>query len=160
MILQFQKEIAFPKTGAVFISRFFCFLVQAAHQIPLHFPGKAGAKRNNPFVVLPQRFHIHSRFIIVAVDKAFGYNFDQVGVALIVFGEEHQMVIAVFAVRGFPVKAGIGGDIDFAAYYRSDPCGLGGFIKVDHAVHYAMIGNSRSVHAQFLYSGNIFVNFV
>ena len=48
------------------------------------------------------------------------------------------------------IKTGPGGDINLAADHRPDSLFFAFFIKVDHAVHHAVIGNRQPLLSQFL----------
>ena len=71
MILKLQKIIPFPENP--FISQCSAprLFIHSTYQIPLHFSCKAGAQRNNSFMVFLQYLHIHPRFIIKTFYKAF-----------------------------------------------------------------------------------------
>ena len=46
------------------------------------------------------------------------------------------------------------GDVDFAANNWFYTCFLGGYIKINDAIHGTVVSDSQAVHAQFLGPGN------
>ena len=101
MILKLQKKIAFSKNTLVPESRLFCLFVKVSYQILCHLSGKAGRKSNESFLILLQNFQIYPGLIIKAIHKSGRDNFHQIGIALIVFRQKHQMIISVLS---FPVS--------------------------------------------------------
>ena len=65
-------------------------------------------------------------------------------------------MIPVITVGCFLVKTGAGGHIHLAAQHGIDPGIFAGTIKVDHAVHNAVVGDSGRSHTEFLDAGDIF----
>ena len=61
------------------------------------------------------------------------------------------MVIFVSWVSAMAIGLG---DIDFAANDWFYPCFLSRHIKINNAIHGAMVGDSQAVHAQFFGAGN------
>ncbi len=56
----------------------------------------------------------------------------------------------VFALRaGFDQHAFLR-DINLAADYRMQPMGLGGLVKIDAAIHHAVVSDGHRIHAEFL----------
>ena len=60
------------------------------------------------------------------------------------------MVVARLALFVVPVKAGARRHIDFAAQYGLNARRLGRLIKIDHAVHDAVVGHGERRLPQFL----------
>ena len=71
MILQFQKEIVFAKDFLITKGGFFCILIHTFRQISGNLTCQAGAQSNNSLVILSQKLQIHTRLIIVSLNKAF-----------------------------------------------------------------------------------------
>ena len=110
-------------------------------------------------MVCGQHFVVYPGLVIKTVKEAFGHNFNQVLVPLAVFCQQYQVVIAVFAAAHFPVKPGTGRHVDFAADNRLDARFPGRAVKINDAVHNAMVCYRHAVHAQFLGTGNQFFDF-
>ena len=100
-------------------------------------------------MVLFQQRNIHTRLSVKAVHKGFGHQKTQILIALAIFAQQHQVIgIVVYAVD--PVAHSPAGHIDLAADDRLYAGSLGSLIKVDTAVHNAVVGNGNSALAQFL----------
>ncbi len=160
VILQFQEKITFSKTGFIPARGFLCLFIVAAQQLTLHLSGNTGACRYDSLMKPFQHFHIHARTIIETVYKAFGNNLHQIAVAFLIFCQQYQMIIAVFAADMFSVKTGIRRHIYLAAQDRIDPRFSGRFIKLYHAVHRSMVCNCRRSHAKFFDAGYVFLNLI
>ena len=70
------------------------------------------------------------------------------------------MIIFFFVAAGFFIKPGTGSHIYLAADNRLYSCGLCCFIKINHTIHHAMIGNGSRAHAKLLHTGYIFFNLI
>ncbi len=153
MVLQFQKEIVRSENPSVFFRRGPGLLIHSPDQKSGNFPGQTGAQGDYAFMVLFQRLIVHPGFIIKSFRKPFGYNFHQIVIARIIFSQQHHMVIAVFPGNILPVKPGPGRHIDLTADNRLNSRIFTGTVKVDHAVHHAMVRNRQTVHSQRLRLG-------
>ena len=109
---------------------------------------------------LLQYLHVHTGLIIEAFHVTPGHDFHQVGVALVVLGQQHQMIIAVVAAGGLLVEPGVGSYVDLAAQDGLDPLRPGRPIEVDDAEHGSVVGNSCGSHAQLLHLGHVFFYFI
>ena len=107
-----------------------------------------------------QKFQIHTWLVIKAFHKCLGYNLHQVAVSLIILGQQNQVVITVIATSHFTVKAGTRSHINLTSQDGIDPGFSGSPVKVDHTVHNTMIGDRRTVHTQFFYSGYILFDLI
>ena len=111
-------------------------------------------------MVLPKQLFVHTRPVVKALYKTKRNDLHQIGVALIVFRQQNQMVIPILITSDLPVKAGIGCYIDLAAEDRIDPGRFCLPVKIDHTIHDAMIGDRRTVHTELLDPGHILFNFI
>ena len=107
-----------------------------------------------------QKFQIHTWLVIKAFHKCLGYNLHQVAVALIILGQQNQVVITVIATSHFTFKAGTRSHINLASQDGIDPGFSGSPVKIDHTIHNAMIGDRRAVHSQLFYSGYILFDLI
>ena len=100
--------------------------------------------------MLGKEFQIHSGLAVKAVDKGLRHQIAQIFVACPILAQQHQMVGVVVQpvnlIRHPPT-----GNVDLAADDGLDPGGLGGLIKIDTAVHDAVVGNGNGTLAQFLH---------
>ena len=156
VILQLQKIIALSKAVSVFDCCLFCFLRQTLLDIPCHLSGEAGRQCNNPLMKFPKDLHIHTGLVIVPLRKASADDLHQVCITGIIFRKQNQMVISVLPAGQFLVKPGVCCHINLTAQDRSDPLCLACFIKIDHAIHDAVICDSSTVHAELLHPLHIF----
>ena len=160
VVLQFQEEITFSENIQILESRFIRRREIVPHDIAGHFSSQTGARSDDPLVELTQKFLVHARLIVIAFRKRAAHDLHEIGIALIVLGEKDQVIIPVVSGSLFPVKSGSGRHIDFTADDGLDPRLFGCFIKIDHAVHDAVIGYGSAVHAKFLDALNIFFDLV
>ena len=70
------------------------------------------------------------------------------------------MMIPVFSAAGLTVKPRTRRDINLASQDRTDSLPPAFLIKIHHAVHDAVVGNRRTVHAQLFYPRDIILNLV
>ncbi len=70
------------------------------------------------------------------------------------------MIVSVLPACQFLVKAGVGRHIDLTSQNRIDSLRLCGAVKINGAVHYAVVRYGCAVHAQLLYPCHIFLYFV
>ena len=156
VVLKLQEKIPLSENLLISEGRLFCLFIKVPHQIPLNLPGQTGRESDEPLMVLPQQLQIHSGFIVKSLHKTPGDDLHEVGIALVVLRQKHQVIIAVVIPACLPVKPGAGGYIDLAAQNGIDPRLPGRFIKINAAIHHPVIRNGRTVHPQFLYPGDVF----
>ena len=111
-------------------------------------------------MILPQHLHIHAGLIIVALRKAAAHDLCQVLISLIIFRKEHQMIIAVVPARQLPVEAGIWRNVYLAAQNRVDALLPRRPVKIDHAVHCAVIRDRRRRHSKLFDALYIFFDLI
>ena len=100
-------------------------------------------------MVLAQQLQVHPGLVVKALHPGLGHQGDKVVVALLVFAQEHQ--VAAFAVQLVDlVEAGAAGHVDLAAQNGLDAPLFGRLIKIDHAVHTAVVGDGHRLLAQCL----------
>ena len=66
------------------------------------------------------------------------------------------MIIPVFSSGHFSVKTGIRRDINFTPQDRINSLTFRLSVKINHSVHYSVIGDRRTVHPKLFHSCNIF----
>ena len=99
-------------------------------------------------VVLLEQLKVDSGLAVKAVDKGFRHQIAEVLVPRSVFAQQHQMVGVVINSMN-PVGHAPSGNVDLAADDGLDPGGFGGFIKVNTAVHHAVVGDGNGRLPQF-----------
>ena len=105
---------------------------------------------------LLQNLHIHTGLVVKAFHIAAGHDFHQIGVALVVLRQQHQVIIPVVPSGGLLVETGIGSHVNFTAQDGLDALRPGRPVEINDAEHGPMIRNGRRRHAQLLHLGHIF----
>ena len=90
-------------------------------------------------MVAPQHIQVYPGLAVEALDKGLGNQLAKVFVAGAVFAQQHQVVGVVIDLM-HPVGELAPGQIHLAADDGLDARGLGGFVKIDTAVHNAVVG--------------------
>ena len=99
--------------------------------------------------MLAQQLQINARPDIKAVQKSARHQIAQIAVARFVFAQQHKVLrLVVHAMDAIlhPARR----DIDLAADDGLDARRLGRAVKVDHAVHHAVVGDGNGVLPQLL----------
>ena len=100
---------------------------------------QTGRQTNQTFAVRAQQLHVDTRLHIEAFRETARHHVDEVAVAGHVLAQQDEVRVPL-AVDVAAVKARMRRQIHLAADDRMDPLGLAGAVKVDHAVHDAMVG--------------------
>ena len=99
---------------------------------------QTGRQGDQALGMLPQQVQIHTGLDIKTVQKALGDQIAEVFIARLVFAQQHQVLgLVVHAVD--PVGHGAGRHIDLAADDGLDARRLGRAVKVNDAVHDAVV---------------------
>ena len=96
-----------------------------------------------------QNFFINARLVIITIQVRRGRELDKIFIADFVFHQQPEMMIFV-ALDFFAFQPRAGRDIHFAADNRLDtfrPCSL---IKLNDAVHCAVVGDGQRGKFQFV----------
>ena len=150
VVLQFQEEISLSENGGQAQGVVFGRIVVLLHQILGDGTRKAGGQGDQALMVLRKQFQVHPGLAVKSMDKGLGHQIAQVFVALSVFAQQYQMIrVIVLAVD--PVGHAPAGDIDLTADDGLDTRSLGGLVKIDAAVHHAVVGNGDGSLSQFLH---------
>ena len=151
VILKLQKEIALTENRGVFQGGGLCRLVIVVQDALRNTTRKARRQCDQPLVVRPQQLQIDTRTVIKALHIRLRDHVAEVMIARLVFAQEHQMIaLAVECVD--LVKARARRDIDLAADDGLDARRLCRLVKVDHAVHIAVVGDGDRRLSQLLHA--------
>ena len=124
-------------------------LVVAVSDAAGQLPGEAGGEAHQALVALPQEVQVDAGLDVKALGVGLAHHMGEVAVARLVFAQQDE--VAGRAVQLVdPVEAGAGGHIDLTADDGLDPLRLAGPVKVDDAVHVAVVGNGDGGLAQLL----------
>ena len=94
--------------------------------------------RDRSLAVLPEQVHIDARFHIKALGKAERHHMDEVAVAGHILAPQNQMAVP-FAITIAALNTRLRRQLYLAANHRMDALGLAGAVKINHAVHHAVI---------------------
>ena len=111
--------------------------------------GHAGRAADEVLVIFLQHLVAYPRTVVHTLDIAYRHYLHQVPVAVIVLGEQYQVVVFLVVVVLQAVVV-VPRHIDFAAYYGLDVRELLRDVeKVLHAVHVAVVGDGETGHSEF-----------
>ena len=104
-------------------------------------------------MVLLQYRVIHPRFIVIPFGKAQRNQFHQIVKSGLIFRKKYQMKIPRFPLlHAFLFH--VFRKINFRPQNRMNSLLFGFLIKIDNAIHHAMIRKRTGIHAEFFDSGN------
>ena len=103
------------------------------------YDANAGGHADKALAVPAQKLHIDARLHVKALGERGRDHMDEFFVAGHVLAQQDEVRVPL-AVDVAAVKARMRRQIHLAADDRMDPLGLAGAVKVDHAVHDAMVG--------------------
>ena len=98
--------------------------------------------------MLRQQILVDARLVVEAVEVAGRDQVDEVAVALLVFAEQHQVVVAV---RVGACLVALLRDVHLAADDRVDALGLSRVVELDRAEQVAMVGHGDGGHLLLLH---------
>ena len=137
VILQLNVIVALAEQVAVPQRAGFGTLIVACQNGLRDLTGQTGRQADQSLVILFQQLLIDAGLGVKALHKRGRYHFDKVFVTGLIFAQQDQMVIAIDLVH--LIKAGAGGNIDFAADNRLDARLFSRLVKLHAAVHNAMV---------------------
>ena len=103
---------------------------------------EAAGERDHPGRVALEELPVDPRLVVVALEVAEARELDQVGVPLVVGGEQREMGIALL------LRPAVFGDVDLAADHRLDAGALGGLDELHGARHRAVVGERDRRHLE------------
>ena len=140
VILQFYKIVVLAKQIAVILSLCPCARVVVHKQALRHLARKARRKADKPLVVLFEQAVVDARLAVKALGKAERNQLYQVLIARVVLAEQHHVEIPL---HGVFVKARLRRDVHLAADNGVYALFYAGAVKVDNAVHHAVVGYGK-----------------
>ncbi len=148
VILQFQVEAIGAEYVAIPGGGFPGAVQQAILNKPRDFAGAARAERDKPLGVGREVLLVNAGLVVEPFQLGGGGDFQQVLVALIIAGQEHQMVgPLVFAPRAG--MHGVGREVNLAAEDGLHAGGVAFFVELNDAEQCAVVGERHGGHAQF-----------
>ena len=151
VILNLKKEVVFAHYGAIPESLFLRALIVAAEQRTRDFARNTRRKRNKPLVIFLEELAVYSRFCIKARDESLRHKLYQILISCFIFAKQYQVIPLGIEGMDF-VEAGAGRHIHLTADYRLYPAFFSRAVKVDDAVHNAVVchGDARLTEALHL----------
>ena len=134
-------------------------LLVAVHQRLKHVAAEAPGGCDDTFTVIGKHFPVNAGFVVVPLHKRAAGELNEVLVAGVVLGQCNQVVVELLAAIGAaagvvnlapsarPFMAAVVGLVELAADDRFDPVVLAGPVKVQDAVHVAVVGDAKRRHA-------------
>ena len=147
VILYFQKKILSPENVNVFLNQFLSLRKFVVENGAGDFADDASTKRDKSFVIFAQLFLVDTRAIIKTLNARRRRQLYQIFIARVVFGKQNQMKIFC-AVSLFAVEERAGRDVNFTADNRLNAASLRRLVKINHAVHCAVIRYREGIHAE------------
>ena len=151
VILQLQIKMVRPENFGILARRLLGGLQVVLHDRLRDAPSQTGRQGDQALVMLAQQLHIHARAVIKALREAERDHIAEIAVAGLVFTQEDEMV-GFFVDAVDLVEARAAGDINLAADDGLDPGLLCCAVKVDRAVHDAVVGQGDGLLADLLHT--------
>jgi hypothetical protein len=140
VILNFQEEVFLAEDFGVFAGHLAGFVVLIFEERFVDVAAEAGREADEAFGVLLKELFIDAGLVVETVEVAGGDELDEIAVAVLILGEEDEVVVA--AGVGFVVVD----DVEFAADDRVDAFGFGGVVELDATEEIAVIGHGNGGH--------------
>ncbi len=150
--LKFQIEIARAENFGILQSHLAGRRLLVPHELGGDFSLEAARKGNQPPMVLPQELFIDSSLVVESFQVRQGHQLHQIPVTGQVFGEQDQMIVAVFiavpaVVRlALAIEAAPGRDVDLASQDGLDLGLSAQLIEFQRPKHIPMVGYGHRRH--------------
>ena len=149
VILQFEIEVLRPEDLRKLQGLLLRPGIIIVHQTAGDLPCQAGGQGDEAPGMPAQQLQIHPGLAVKALLEGAGDHLAQIPVAFLVFAQQHQVPgLAVEAVD--TVAHAARGHIDLAADDGAYAGGLGGLVKINDAVHNAVVRDGHGVLPQRL----------
>ena len=146
VVLHFEEEVVLAEDVCVLVGEAAGVFVFIGDQGFVDVAAEAGGEGDDAFGVRGQQVLVDAGFVIEAVEVAGGDEVDQVAVAVLVFAEQNEVVIAV----GFRANlVALLRDVDFAADDGVDAFVFGCVVEFDGAEEVAVVGHGDGGHFLF-----------
>ena len=111
----------------------------------VEFAGGAAREDDDAVAVLLEQFAVDAGAVVEAFEVGAGGELDQVAPALVVLGEEDEVVSGFGGAAGFAVEAATGREVGLHAEQGLDAGGAGGLVEIDCAVEVAVVGDREGL---------------
>ena len=149
MIVQFKKEVIFPKNIGKFQSGSFGFLDIAALNRDINFAFQTRAHPNQSGAMPGQYFFVDARFIMKSIQMRSRNQLYQIAITDEIFGQQRKMKRRISSRGCASIIHSAGRHVHLASNNRFDPGLLSHLIKLDRTVHVAVVGNGDCRHTEF-----------
>ncbi len=115
--------------------------------------GETAGHRDETVLVRGEQFLVNARLVIIALQMRGGGELDEIFVAGVVLCQQAEMMINVASAAGaagFLFQPAAGRDINLAADDGLDAFFARGLVKINRAVHRAVIGDGERGELQFM----------
>ena len=159
VILNLDEEIVFAKNVLQSTGISFCPRYVAFQHLLQHMTTQTSTRCNDAFAVSLEKLPVHSRLVVVALKECKARQLDEVLVTNVVLGKQGEVVIHLSPTFGFASRVvnATATRRTFRAMLMSHVC-LGAndwlnpfffalLIKIDDAIHVAVIGHSKRWHS-------------
>ena len=139
VVLNLEKEVALAEHLLEAAGGLLRLVVLPCHQVLVHLARETAGEADKALGVARKKFFRHARLAIEAMQRGLAGQADEVAVALFVFGEHQEVVVAA---RHLAMIVGLG-EIELAAEDRLDVLLLHRVEEVHRAVDVAVVGHGR-----------------
>ena len=112
---------------------------------------EAAGKRDESFLVRFEQFAVNARLVIIAFQVRGSGELDEIFVAGLVLGKQDEMIINVApATGGFFLETAAGSHVNFAADDGFDAFRARRLVKINRAIHHAVVGDGKRGKFKFV----------
>ncbi len=161
MVLDLQEEVVRAEDVLVLPGRIAGLAVVPTGQALAHFTLETGGEDDESLAVLAEQFLVDARLVVEALGVAGGDELDEVLVALVVRGQDDQMVVrpgvGLLVFDSGLVMARAVRDVHLAADDRLDLLLLHGVVELNGSEHVAVVRDGAGGHAELRHAlGQLF----
>ena len=146
VIVEFDVIIARRENVAVLVQRGLRLIELVVFDLVRHLALETGREPDQSLRVLREDFLVDARLVVKPFEMRRRDELDQVLVADLVLGQQHQMIRRVPRVAGFLVQPAARRDVRLASDDRFDAAFRRRLVEIDRAVHVAVIGDRDRRH--------------
>ncbi len=143
MVLHLEEEVPAAEQVLVFVGDPARLVVAVGEKSFVHVATQTGGEADETLRVPGEQILVDARLVIEAFEEACGDQADEVAVALLVFAEQDEVVIAVGVAAGFEA---LPGDVDLATDDRVDAFVARLVVELDRAEEVAVVRHGDGGH--------------
>ena len=146
LVLYLEKKVLLAEDVTKESGRFARGFVLPFRQPLCHLPFQASRERDQALRMLSQKLFADARLVVKAVQRRLGGDLDEIAEALIGFGQDAKMVVAIALRRSAMIIFLT--DVELATKDGLDARTLSGIVEMRCAKNIAMIGDRYRRHVQ------------